>query len=106
MAELGRVARRGGYLSFPLLERPFSTLSDKQVALAYQQSYALVNFMVGRYGWHTIQEILRLLGTGKSVSDAIGVALGDYGADYSGVVKEWQGNMTREYSVQEHPSPE
>lgn len=106
MAELGRVARRGGYVSFQLLERPFSTLSGKQVALAYQQSYALVNFMVGRYGWHKIQEILRLLGTGKPVADAIGVALADYGVDYSGVVKEWQGNMTREYGVPEHPSPE
>ncbi|GFE58943.1 peptidase MA family metallohydrolase [Geobacter sp. AOG1] len=106
MAELGRVARHGGFLSFPLLERPFSTLSDKQVALAYQQSYALVNFMVARYGWQKIQEILRLLGNGKSVSDAIGVALADYGVDYSGVVTEWQGNMNKEYGVRDRPSPE
>lgn len=106
MAELGRVARRGGYLSFPLLERPFSSLSDNQVALAYQQSYALVNFMVARYGWHKIQEILRLLGTGRPVSDAIGVALADYGTDYSGMVKEWQGNMTREHGIRELPATE
>jgi len=106
MAALGRVARRGGYLSFPLLERPFSSLSDNQVALAYQQSYALVNFMVARYGWHKIQEILRLLGTGIPVSDAIGVALADYGTDYSGMVKEWQGNMTREHGVRELPATE
>ena len=106
MADLGRVARHGGFLSFPLLEQPFSTLSGRQVALAYQQSYGLVNFMVARYGWHKIQEILRLLGTGKSVQDAIGSALVDYGIDYSGVVKEWQGDMAKEYGEQGHRSPE
>ena len=102
MAELGRVARHGGFLSFPLLEQPFSTLSGRQVELAYQQSYGLVNFMVARYGWHKIQEILRLLGTGMSVQDAIGSALVDYGIDYSGVVNEWQRDMTKEYGEQNH----
>ncbi|RII27281.1 MAG: hypothetical protein CXR31_08515 [Geobacter sp.] len=106
MADLGRVARHGGFLSFPLLEQPFSTLSGRQVTLAYQQSYGLVNFMVARYGWHKMQEILRLLETEMSVQDAIGSALADYGIDYSGVVKEWQGNMTKEYGEQEHLAPE
>ena len=72
-------------------------LDTRQAGLAYQESYALANFMVQSYGWHKVREILQLLGAGEKTEAAVGKALADFGLDYQGVIREWQAYMGREF---------
>jgi len=97
MAELGRAAKQGSFIPFTSLEGPFSSLSGRQVSLAYQQSYSLANYMAASYGLHKVQEILRLVGAGISIAEAIRQGLADYGLDYPGLVEEWRRYMAKEF---------
>lgn len=97
MAELGRVAKSGNPVSTDFLTKPFIGMDTRQAGLAYQESYALVNFMVQSYGWHKVREILLLLGGGEKIESAVGKALADFGLDYQGVMREWQSYMAREF---------
>lgn len=97
MAELGKVARSGGPVSTDFLEKPFIGMDTRQAGLAYQESYALVNFMVESYGWHKVREILLHLGGGEKIASAVGKALADFGLDYQGMIREWQSSMVREF---------
>jgi tetratricopeptide (TPR) repeat protein len=98
MAEYGRAARRKTFADFRKLESGFSSLSTADAALAYQQSYALVNYMVTNYGWHSIKLILSELGSGRTIDDAISLILRDYNLDYDGVVRGWRESAEREIS--------
>lgn len=99
MSELGRAAKHGGFQSFSSLEAPFTALATRDAALAYQQSYSLVNFMITAYGWHRVREILVNLGKGMPIADAMARALGDYGLDYTGVEREWRSYMRKEFGM-------
>ena len=77
------------------LERSFSGLSTAEAGLAYQQSYSLVNYIVGAYGWHRIQQMLTVLGQGMNINDAVATTLRSYNLSYDGLVKEWQDAMMR-----------
>lgn len=95
MAELGRAARKGGFADFRKLESGFSGLSVPDASLAYQQSYAMVNYLVTTYGWHRVKQVLIGLGNGMNAESAIASAFNDYGLTYDGLVKEWQEYMAR-----------
>lgn len=97
MGELGKAAKKSGYIPFNRLEKGFTDLATREAALAYQQSYSLVNFMVSSYGWPKISEILSYLGAGMKIGDAVKKALGDFGLDYDGMIAEWSSYMTREF---------
>ena len=97
MAELGKTAKSGKYISFKELEGGFTSLSSPEAALSYQQSYSLVNFMVSSYGWPKIIDILNNLGSGMNISDAMKKAMADFGLDYDSVIEEWRGYMKREF---------
>lgn len=97
LAELGRAARTGEYLPLQRLEKGFTSLGSREVRLAYEQSYAAVNFMVSTYGWHRLRSILANLGEGLTVSEAISRGLADLSLDYEGVYREWQDYMAREF---------
>lgn len=97
MAELGRSAKDGRYLSFPSLEGSFAGLDSKQASLAYQQSYSLVNYMIGAYGWFNVKELLVNLGGKMPVDASIKKALSGFAIDYAGVIREWQGYMQKEF---------
>ena len=97
MAELGRAAKHGGYLSFPALEGSFGALDNKQASQAYQQSYSLVNYMIGAYGWYNVREILVNLGKGMPLTAAVKKALNGFGIDYPALQLEWQTYMKKEY---------
>lgn len=97
MADLGKVAKSGQPLSTNFLDKSFIGLDTRQAGLAYQDSYALANFMVQSYGWHKVREILQLLGAGEKTEAAVGRALADFGLDYQGVIREWQAYMGREF---------
>ena len=96
MPEFGKAARKGTFSDFRKLESGFSSLSTTDAALAYQQSYALVNFMVTRYGWHRIKQILTGLGKGMKFEETLMEALKDFNLNYDGLVKEWRESVERE----------
>lgn len=96
LPEFGRAARSGKLLDFRKLEANFSEFSPSAAALAYQQSYALVNYMVTTYGWHRIKQIMTGLGGGLSFDAAVSAALKDYNLNYDSLVKEWLASVERE----------
>lgn len=95
MGELGRAARKGTFADFRKLESGFSGLSQPDASLAYQQSYAMVNYIVTTYGWHRVKQMLVGLGNGMKTDEAIAAALKDYSLTYDGLVQEWKGYMER-----------
>jgi tetratricopeptide (TPR) repeat protein len=97
LSELTKTAKSGNYLAFSRLEGGFTTLDSKGAALAYQQSYSFVNYMVSAYGWPKVTELLLRLGTGMKTAEAMKKAMGDYGLDYDGVITEWRGAMKKEF---------
>lgn len=98
MPEFGKAARRKTFSDFRRLESSFSSLSTADAALAYQQSYALVNYMVTNYGWHRVTQILAALGGGVSIDQAITQSLKDYNLNYEGMVSEWRESVEKEMS--------
>ncbi len=96
LPEFGRAARAGKLIDFRKLEANFSELSPSAAALAYQQSYALVNYMVTTYGWHRIKMILSGLGTGLTFDESLRIALKDYNLTYDTMEKEWRISVERE----------
>ena len=99
MSELVKAAKTGGYISFATLEKSISALDAKGAALAYQQCYSLVSFMISAYGLHKVREILVNLGSGMKSEAAIAGAFADYGLDFKQIVQEWQAYMQKEDGV-------
>jgi tetratricopeptide (TPR) repeat protein len=91
--EFSHAARAGKLADIRSLEASFSGFSPSEAALAYQQSYALVKYMVATYGWHNVRRILTGLGTGLSFDEAVTVALKDYNLNYDTLVKEWRSSV-------------
>lgn len=104
LTELGRAVRSGGYLSLRKLERGFTSLGSTEVRLAYEQSYAVVNFMVSSYGWYRVRGILAYLGEGLTVDEAISKGLADLSLTYDGVFGEWLEYMKREFGGEKQGS--
>lgn len=97
IGELGKAAKQSRYIPFNRLEKGFADLTAREASLAYQQSYALVNFMVSSYGWPKVGEILSGLGRGMTIAAAVKHALGDFGLDYDGMIAEWNAYMKKEF---------
>lgn len=95
MAELGRAVRKDALLDFRRLESDFNGLSVADINLAYQQGYALVNYLVTTYGWHRVTALMSALGRGMGIDAAIAESFKDYGLTYDGVVREWKSSMAR-----------
>ena len=94
--EGGQAALKGAVVDVHRLEGSFSGLSSNEAALAYQQSYSLVNYLVTAYGWHRVNAILTGLGKGMNITAAVASALQDYSLSYDGLVREWAEAMKRE----------
>ena len=86
--------QREDVLGWDTLAKPFSSLPADKVLLAYEQSYSLVNFMVDRYGWHKIPELLESIGKRKPWQDAIADVYQDYGLDWPAILREWQASLS------------
>jgi tetratricopeptide (TPR) repeat protein len=80
-------------LDWETLAKPFSKLPVDKVPLAYEQSYSLVSFMVDRYGWHKISELLERVGKRQPWRDAIATVYQDYGLDWPAILREWQASL-------------
>lgn len=99
LPEFGRAARAGTLIDFRKLEASFSEFSPAAASLAYQQSYALVNYMVTTYGWHRVRQILAGLGRGLSFDDSAAAALVEYNLTYDTLVAEWRASVGREMTA-------
>lgn len=91
---LKQVEQREDLLGWDALSRPFSRLPADKVILAYEQSFSLVSFMVDRYGWHKIPELLEAIGKGKPWQEAIAEVYQGYGLDWPGIQREWQASLS------------
>lgn len=98
LPDFGRAVRAGTLIEFRSLEANFSDFSSSAASLAYQQSYALVNYMVTTYGWHRVRQILSGLGKGLTFDESVTAALKDYNLTYDALVREWRATAEREMS--------
>lgn len=83
----------GRLISWEALARTFTALDEGQVPLAYEQSYVLVAFLVERFGWHKIAELLQRLGRGQQWPTAFDEVFSDYGLDWPALLEEWQASL-------------
>lgn len=93
---LGRAAGGGTLMDFKKMESSFSDFTPSTAAMAYQQSYSLVSYMVATYGWHGVRQILSELGRGLSFDQSVTVALKDYNVNYDLLLKEWRTYVEKE----------
>jgi tetratricopeptide (TPR) repeat protein len=97
LTELANGVKQGKLMQLSALERSFVSLQAREAALAYQQSYSLVKYLVSTYGWHKVKDILVGLGTGKGIAAAVASALSDLSVDYSTLYQEWLASVQKEY---------
>jgi hypothetical protein len=76
-------------IPFETLERSFRNLRGTQVTLAYEQSYDLVRFLIDRYGWHNVRELLFALRDNKTFFEAIDAVLGIDSMTYKSLEQRW-----------------
>jgi tetratricopeptide (TPR) repeat protein len=72
------------------LEGNFRAIDPKRIGLAYEQSYSFVRYLVERFGWYQMAELLPLFKNGSSVQDLVRTVYGDYGADLVSLERDWQ----------------
>lgn len=84
-------------IDWDTLDKPFSSLDARLVPLAYEQSHSMVRFMVDRFGWHNMSELLLRLGDRQPLLKAVAETYAEYGLDWPGLVSEWR----REYTSTE-----
>ncbi|GFO65155.1 peptidase MA family metallohydrolase [Geomonas paludis] len=85
---------RGNHLiPMATLSKGFTGMAGAEAGLAYQQSYLMTRFMVDRYGWYAVQQVLKYLGQGNNMDAAVAKALSDYSLDLNGVVREWRESL-------------
>jgi len=88
-----RLAGEGDLLPLTTLSGPFTSMPGAQAGLAYRQSYSMVQFMVSRYGWYAIQQLLKHLGEQATMEQAAAKALSDWSLDLPGVLREWRASL-------------
>lgn len=88
-----RGTRETQLLPLASLSRGFTGMAGAEAGLAYQQSYSMTRFMVERYGWYAMQQILKYLGERGSMESAVARALADYSLDLNGVMREWRESL-------------
>lgn len=89
MGELSVALAQRKTKSFSSLATLSRKASKAEVALAYQQSYSLVSFLVDRYGWFSMEQFLKDLGTGAPLEKALGKAFGFYDNPLAELEERW-----------------
>lgn len=88
--DLAAAASAGRLLSLKALSGSFASLTGAEAGIAYQQSYSLVSFVVSRYGWYPVQQMLKYLGERAGIEVAVAKAFADWSLDLPGLVREWR----------------
>jgi tetratricopeptide (TPR) repeat protein len=91
--ELVKAAAKEELLSFKSLSGSFGKMDGTEASLAYQQSHSIAEFMVSRYGWYAIQQILKHLGERESIESSVSLGLADFALDLPGVIAEWRQSL-------------
>jgi len=86
-------AKDGQLLPLETLSGSFIAMDRAQAGVAYQQSFALADFMVARYGWYAMQGILKRLGERATLEVAVAKSLADQSLDLPGVIREWRESL-------------
>ncbi len=86
-------ARKGGIIPWKALEGSFMSFGTQQAALAYEESYAAVRYLVDTYGWYKVKQVLVNLGNGMTPAQAFARAFDDYGLDYAALEREWRASL-------------
>ncbi|MDT8444429.1 MAG: peptidase MA family metallohydrolase [Desulfuromonadales bacterium] len=95
LRQLQKATKENRLIPWHDLAVPFTGLADDNVPLAYEQSYSLVVFLVDRFGWHKIKELLERLGQRQEWQTAIAGTYRDYGLDWPAILTEWQASLTQ-----------
>jgi len=95
LLHLQLAAEKKQLLGWEVLSASFAKLGSGQVELAYEQSYSLVYFMIDRYSWHKMSELLEKIGGGQAWQDAVSAVYLDYGLDWPAILVEWQASLRR-----------
>ena len=88
-----RSGMEGQLLPLATLSGAFTSMPGAQAGLAYQQSHSMVQFMVSRYGWFAVQQILKHLGEQATMEQAAAKALSDWSLDLPGLLREWRESL-------------
>ncbi|HTY20321.1 MAG TPA: peptidase MA family metallohydrolase [Geobacteraceae bacterium] len=95
--DLEHAVKTVALIPFKTLEKSIASLDSGKAALAYQQSYSLVSFMISTYGMYKVRDILINLGKGMGSEEAIAVAFADYRLDLEGILQEWREHIRKTY---------
>lgn len=93
LSRLQKATEENQMIRWDDLAVPFTGLADDKVLLAYEQSYSLVVFLVDRFGWHKMKELLVRLGKRHGWQTAIADVYQDYGLDWPAILTEWQASL-------------
>jgi len=93
----------GRLLPLSTLSGAFTAMGGDEAALAYRQSHSMAQFMVSRYGWYAMREILRHLGERATIESAVAQALSDWSLDLDAVMREWRESLPAETDASVHP---
>ncbi len=88
---LDKAIKQDKLIPFEVLERSFFQLKGRQVLLAYEQSYDLVRFMIDRYGWHNMRDLLFALRDNQTFFAAMETVLGIDSMTYKSLQRRWLG---------------
>lgn len=97
LIELAQAIKTGAFIPLRSLEGNFSALDEQRIRLAYEESYAAVNYLVTNYGWYRVKAILANLGEGVPFDQAVTRGLADFALSYDDFFREWRDSMQQQY---------
>ncbi len=75
------------------LEGSFRNLSGLQIVLAYEQSYSFVQYLIDRFGWYEVRNLIIEIGTGIGVEPAFERTIGTFGISLEGLERRWKDSL-------------
>jgi hypothetical protein len=72
------------------LEGSFQKIAPQRVGLAYEQSYSFIRYLIDRFGWYPMAELLPLFKRRVSTTAAIKQIFGEYGVDLFLLERDWR----------------
>ncbi len=90
LTALTQAAKGAAVIPLTRLERSFSGLSGAEAAAAYLQTQAFAHYLLDRYGWPRMLDLLQALGEGEKFSAAAARCLLYAGEDFSDIRQNWQ----------------
>ena len=90
LVHLEAAVAEGRLFGLAELEGSFRGIDPKRIGLAYEQSFSFVHYLVERFGWYQMAELLPLFKSSTSTAAALGQVYGDYGVSFDSLEQDWQ----------------